>query len=212
MLVSAGIVAGLRVHGLTVDAVSSAAQASLAASAGDFDACILDLGLPDSDGVDLLVKWRNCGVRLPVLILTARAALEHRVNGLRLGADDYLLKPFELDELIARLYAIVRRTSGWSSDKLTHGRVVLETTTREVFLDGSHVPMSRRELAVLEALMLNPSRVLTTDQLHGSVYGFSDGVESNALNVHIHHLRRKLGQQIVETVRGIGYKLGSPAP
>ena len=207
-LVASGIVAGLRLLGLTVDHVDTAAKARAALAASHFDVCVLDLGLPDEDGMSLLARWRAQGRSIPVLVLTARDALEHRVEGLRAGADDYLLKPFELEELVARLHALVRRAGGRSSDLVEHGDLSFSASAGEVRLRGMLVDLSRRELALLRALLQNPGRILSLDQLQASLYGFETDVESNAVNVHIHHLRRKLGSAIVETVRGLGYRFG----
>jgi two-component system, OmpR family, response regulator QseB len=207
-LVASGIVAGLRLHGLTVDHVGSAGHARAALATSHFDICVLDLGLPDADGMTLLTGWRVQGNDMPVLVLTARDAVEHRVKGLQAGADDYLLKPFDLKELVARLQAVLRRVSGRSADLIKHGGLVFITSTGEVRLHGHLVDLSRRELALLRALLQHPQQILTTDQLRDSLYGFELDVESNAVNVHIHHLRRKLGTGIVETVRGLGYRLG----
>lgn len=207
-LVASGIVAGLRLLGVTVDHVDTAAKARAAVGASHFDVCVLDLGLPDEDGMAVLARWRAQGQAIPVLVLTARDALEHRVAGLRAGADDYLLKPFELDELVVRLHALVRRASGRSSDLVEHGSLTFSASSAEVRLHGVRVELSRRELALLRALLQNPGRILSLEQLQASLYGFETDVESNAVNVHIHHLRRKLGPAIVETVRGLGYRLG----
>lgn len=207
-LVASGIVAGLRLHGLTVDHVENARLAEGAMAASQFDVCVLDLGLPDEDGVSLLMRWRKRGVELPVLVLTARDAVEHRVRGLQAGADDYLLKPFDLAELVARLQALLRRTAGRSTDRVEHGPVTFEPSTGEVRMRGQPVELARREKALLRTLLQHPRQILSADQLRDSLYGFSQEVESNAINVHVHHLRRKLGADIVETVRGLGYRLG----
>ncbi len=208
-LVASGIVVGLRLLGVTVDHVDTATKARAALGTSHFDVCVLDLGLPDEDGMSVLARWRGQGQKIPVLVLTARDALEHRVAGLKAGADDYLLKPFELDELVARLHALVRRASGHSSDLVEHGSLTFSAFSGEVRLHGVRVELSRRELALLRALLQNPGRILSLEQLQASLYGFETDVESNAVNVHIHHLRRKLGATIVETVRGLGYRLGA---
>lgn len=207
-LVASGIVAGLRLHGLTVDHVDTASKASAALATSHFDVCVLDLGLPDEDGMKLLARWRAQGKSMPVLVLTARDAVEHRVEGLRAGADDYLLKPFDLDELVARLHALHRRTGGRSSDLIVHGMLSFSPSSGTVLLHGQAVDLSRRELALLRALLQHPGRIVSLDHLHDSLYGFGTEVESNSVNVHIHHLRRKLGPDMVETVRGQGYRLG----
>src|SRR5699024_9413944 len=207
-LVASGIVAGLTLHGLTVDHVESASMADSALRFSHFDVCILDLGLPDEDGMALLRRWRNQGHDVPVLILTARDARRHRIEGLLEGGDDYVVKPFDLDELLARLHVLVRRVAGRSKDCLEHGSLVFCASTGTVWLDGDEVTLARRELSVLRALLNNPQAILSAEQLRDNVYGYELNVESNAINVHIYHLRRKLGSNIVETVRGLGYRLG----
>ncbi|MBD1247456.1 response regulator [Pseudomonas aeruginosa] len=207
-LIASGIVAGLNAQGLTVDRVASAADTQALLQVARFDVLVLDLGLPDDDGLRLLQRLRQQGVDLPVLVLTARDAVTDRVAGLQAGADDYLLKPFDLRELGARLHTLQRRSAGRCVNVIEHGRLSYDPSTRETWLDGSPVELSRREQALLQALLNNRGRILSGEQLKDSVYGFGDEVESNALNVHIHHLRRKLGNAIVQTVRGLGYRLG----
>lgn len=211
-LIASGIHAGLRLHGLTVDHFATAGAAQAAQQAAAYDVCILDLGLPDEDGMALLRRWRTRGQQLPVLVLTARDAVQHRVAGLQAGADDYLLKPFELDELVARLHALLRRARGRSTDCIDHGPLSFHASRGEVLLHGAPVELSRRELALLRTLLQHPRQLLSAEQLRDSLYGFEQDVESNAVNVHIHHLRRKLGAGIVETVRGLGYRLGEIGP
>ncbi|MBG6464020.1 response regulator [Pseudomonas aeruginosa] len=207
-LIASGIVAGLNAQGLTVDRVASAADTQALLQVARFDVLVLDLGLPDEDGLRLLQRLRQQGVDLPVLVLTARDAVTDRVAGLQAGADDYLLKPFDLRELGARLHTLQRRSAGRCVNVIEHGRLSYDPRTRETWLDGRPVELSRREQALLQALLNNRGRILSGEQLKDSVYGFGDEVESNALNVHIHHLRRKLGNAIVQTVRGLGYRLG----
>ncbi|HBP0209534.1 TPA: response regulator [Pseudomonas aeruginosa] len=207
-LIASGIVAGLNAQGLTVDRVASAADTQALLQVARFDVLVLDLGLPDEDGLRLLQRLRQQGVDLPVLVLTARDAVTDRVAGLQAGADDYLLKPFDLRELGARLHSLQRRSAGRCVNVIEHGRLSYDPSTRETWLDGRPVELSRREQALLQALLNNRGRILSGEQLKDSVYGFGDEVESNALNVHIHHLRRKLGNAIVQTVRGLGYRLG----
>lgn len=207
-LIASGIVAGLNAQGLIVDHAANAANAEAMLRAAQFDVLILDLGLPDEDGIALLRRLRAQGLDLPVLVLTARDAVSDRVTGLQAGADDYLLKPFDLRELAARLHTLVRRMSGRSINLIEHGRLRYDPSHCEASLDGRPIDLSRREQALLQALLNNRGRVLNSEQLKDAVYGFTDEVESNALNVHIHHLRRKLGSGIVETVRGLGYRLG----
>ncbi|MBG6562548.1 response regulator [Pseudomonas aeruginosa] len=207
-LIASGIVAGLNAQGLTVDRVASAADTQALLQVARFDVLVLDLGLPDEDGLRLLHRLRQQGVDLPVLVLTARDAVTDRGAGLQAGADDYLLKPFDLRELGARLHTLQRRSAGRCVNVIEHGRLSYDPSTRETWLDGRPVELSRREQALLQALLNNRGRILSGEQLKDSVYGFGDEVESNALNVHIHHLRRKLGNAIVQTVRGLGYRLG----
>src|SRR5471032_593557 len=207
-LIASGIVAGLNAQGLTVDRVASARDTRAMLAAAQFDVLILDLGLPDEDGLKLLRQLRQGGLELPVLILTARDTVTDRVCGLQAGADDYLLKPFDLRELSARLHTLIRRVAGRSVNLIEHGSLSYDPSSRETLLAGQSVDLSRREQALLQALLHNKGRVLSSEQLKDSVYGFNDELESNALNVHIHHLRRKLGNGIVETVRGLGYRLG----
>ncbi|AMO96851.1 transcriptional regulatory, C terminal family protein [Collimonas fungivorans] len=211
-LIAHGILAGLRAHGLTADGVASAAQAEAALATSHCDVIILDLGLPDEDGMSLLRRLRAAGMALPVLVLTARDAVEDRVAGLRAGADDYLLKPFDLSELVARLHALLRRAAGRSVDIVEHGPLRLDPASGEVWLHGQAVDLSRRELALLAALLQACGRILSADQLKDSLYHFNEEIESNALNVHIHHLRRKLGADLIETVRGLGYRIAAVKP
>ncbi|RYF15657.1 MAG: response regulator transcription factor [Comamonadaceae bacterium] len=209
-LVARGVLAGLRLHGFTVHHADSGAAAEAAFAASEFDVAVLDLGLPDADGMDLLARWRARGRQLPVLVLTARDAVADRVRGLQGGADDYLLKPFDLEELVARLHALLRRAAGRSTDRVVHGALSFEPASGKAWLGGSEVELSRRERTLLATLLQHPQQTLSAEQLRDRLYGLEQEVESNAVNVHIHHLRRKLGAGIVETVRGLGYRLGSP--
>jgi two-component system response regulator QseB len=207
-LIASGIVAGLEAQGFSVAHAATAAQADAMLRSARFDLMILDLGLPDEDGLPFLHRLRRRGVELPVLILTARDAVTERVSGLQAGADDYLVKPFDLRELAARLHALLRRAAGRTSHLIEHGSLIYDPAACAASVDGHPIDLSRREQALLQALLQNPGRVLSAEQLKDAVYGLGEDVESNALNVHIHHLRRKLGNGIVETVRGLGYRLG----
>src|SRR6202008_3112996 len=189
-----------RAHGMAVDHVASAAQAEAALATLQCDAVILDLGLPDADGMEVRRTLRARGSSLPVLILSARDAIEDRVGGLRAGADDYLLKPFDLDELVARLQALARRSAGRSVDRIEYGCISVNPASGEVLLRGAPVSLSRRELALLTALLNAQGRILSADQLKDSLYEFHEDIESTALNVHIHHLRRKLDSGLIQTV------------
>lgn len=174
------------------------------------DLVILDLGLPDMDGLELLRRLRAGKRRIPVLILTARDSVNQKVEGLDLGADDYLAKPFDLNELEARLRSMGRRLGNATTSVLTLGKLTLDIATRELRVDDQPVELSRREYALLKALMEQPGRVLTRDTLEGKLYAWGEEVASNALEVHIHHLRRKLGGDCIRTVRGVGYTLRQP--
>lgn len=207
-LVASGIRAGLATVDFVVDSVPTIKEARRALASVHSDVVILDRGLPDGDGMQLLEEWRAAGVQTPVLILTARDAVRDRVDGLHSGADDYLVKPFDLDELVARLYALLRRAAGRASGLIRHGALTLDPAARQISVNGEPVALSRRELVLLEAFLYAPRSVLSASQLKDSLYGLNDDVESNALNVHIHHLRRKLGNGLIETVRGLGYRLG----
>ena len=209
-LIAQGLLAGLQLQGFTLDHMAHAAAAEQALQLGHFDAVILDLGLPDEDGLELLTRLRNQGKDLPVLILSARDSVVQRVAGLQAGADDYLLKPFDLRELAARLHSLLRRSGGRSTNLIEHHGLRFNPATREVTLHGQTVALSRREQALLGALLQNPGHILSAEQLQDILYGLGDGVESNAINVHIYNLRRKLGSEVVKTVRGLGYRMGVP--
>jgi len=198
---------GLRDEGAAVDWVRSVRHAELALEGATYDAVLLDLGLPGGDGLDLLRALRGRGDDTPMLILTARDAVSDRVAGLDAGADDYLVKPFALDELSARVRALLRRRAGRVDPQLRHGELVVDPATREVRLAGEPVSLSAREYAVLLALMERPAAVLSRAQLEERVYGWGEEVGSNAIEVHVHALRRKLGAQTIRTIRGVGYTL-----
>ncbi|MDW5417852.1 response regulator transcription factor [Iodobacter sp. CM08] len=207
-LIAHGIKAGLRAHQFTVDSVASAAMAEAALATLNCDVLILDLGLPDEDGMKLLPRLRATGIVLPILVLTARDSIKDKVMALQLGADDYLLKPFDLDELVARLHALQRRVAGRCVDLIEDGPLKLNPATGHVSLNEQPIALSRREMALLAALMQAKDRILSAEQLKDRLYDFSEEIESNALNVHIYHLRRKLGGEIIETIRGMGYRYG----
>ena len=206
-LLGEGIRAGLRQAGFVVDWVEDGLAAESTLRAASPDAVVLDLGLPRLSGLDLLRRLRAAGSVTPVLILTARDALEDRVAGLDAGADDYMVKPFELRELAARLRALIRRAAGGAAPTLAVGDVELDPASREVRLRGTSIELGTREFALLHALMLNAGRVQTREQLAERLYGWGEEIESNALDVHMHHLRRKLGAEVFRTVRGVGYMM-----
>jgi DNA-binding response OmpR family regulator len=206
-LLGDGLAAGLRHCGYNVDWLRDGEQARSALATEDYAALVLDLGLPRVDGMSLLRGLRAGGNATPVLILTARDSTWDKVGGLDGGADDYLVKPVDLDELAARLRALTRRASGQSSPLLHAREVELDPAARRVRLRGEPVELSAREFAILEQLMRNAGRMISRAQLESALYGWGEGVESNAVEVHIHHLRRKLGADLIRTVRGVGYLL-----
>lgn len=206
-----GLQAGLSMLAFQVEAVSLLSDAEAAMRAGRFDAVVLDVMLPDGSGLDLLRRLRAEADSTPVLLLTARDTVGDRVHGLDLGADDHLGKPFDLEELAARLRAVVRRGQGRSAPSLVWGGLVLDPARREVTLDSAPVSLSRREFAVLEALMERPGIILSREDLQERLYGWLDEVESNTVEVHVHKLRAKLWRDVIRTVRGVGYRMGDPA-
>jgi DNA-binding response OmpR family regulator len=208
-LVGSGIRSGLEIAGFTVDWVGTAADARLSLAGLASDVVVLDLGLPDVDGLTLLRDWRAQGQTVPVLVLTARDAVADRVAGLQTGADDYLLKPFDLDELGARLQALLRRAAGRASPVIEHGGLRVDPGNRRVWRDQHEIELTRREFMLLEKLLHARGGIVSVEQLNDSLYGLDSPVESNAVNVHVHHLRRKLGSALVRTVRGLGYRLGA---
>jgi DNA-binding response OmpR family regulator len=198
---------GLGDAGFAVDWVTDGRSAELALGNGVYDLAVLDLGLPGKDGMAVLRELRARRETLPVLVATARDAVPDRIAGLNAGADDYVLKPFDLDELIARVRALLRRHAGAASPLLECGRLALDAVKREVTLGGEPVSLSAREFALLEALMQRPGAVLSREQLEDAIYGWKQEVGSNAVEVHVHNLRRKLGAGTIRNVRGVGYKV-----
>ncbi|MBV9552288.1 MAG: response regulator transcription factor [Alphaproteobacteria bacterium] len=203
---------GLGTAGFAVDLVTAAKEADGALEAGRWDIVVVDRGLPDGDGLDVLTQMRGRGDATPVLILTARGSLKDRVNGLQSGADDYLVKPFALEELVARLQALLRRPGNLLGLALRLGNLTLDTVGRQVFVDERPIAFSAREIAVLEHLMRRSGRVVAKSLLESSLYGPAQEVGSNAVEVHVHRLRRHLieaGASVqVHTVRGVGYMIG----
>ena len=211
-LLGDGLRAGLRQLGFHVDWVRDGEAAARELRTGSYAAAVLDLGLPRRDGMDVLAGIRRDGVTLPVLVLTARDAVPDRIRGLDRGADDYVIKPVDLHELAARLRALVRRAHGQPQEQLRCGAIMLDPAARSVQYDGQPVSLSTREFDLLHALMLNAGRVLSRAQLEQHLYSWGQEVESNAVEVHIHHLRRKLGVDAIQTVRGVGYVLMRDTP
>ncbi|MFA7318842.1 MAG: response regulator [Sulfuricella sp.] len=204
-LLGDGVRVGLQQSGFVVDWVKDGQAAKLALQAGAYALVVLDLGLPRLSGTDLLKWLRGSGNDTPVLILTARDTVADRVNGLDSGADDYLIKPFDLDELGARIRALLRRAGGRAAPLIVHGQLEIDPATRQVMLAGKPVELSPREYAILLALLEGAGRSLSREQLEQCLYGWGDEVESNAVEVHIHHLRKKLGAELIRTLRGVGY-------
>ncbi len=204
-----GVQRGLRLAGHAVDWCQDGAAAAEALRGEPYDLVVLDLGLPGRDGLDLLRELRRRGARVPVLVITARDAVADRVAGLDAGADDYLVKPFDLDELAARVRAVMRRRTGRSSAVLRLGELEIDTAARAVRFKGKPVTLSAREYALLEALADRPGAFLSRAQLEERLYGWDEEVASNAVEVHIHALRRKLDPALIRTVRGLGYSLAA---
>jgi two-component system OmpR family response regulator/two-component system response regulator QseB len=206
-LLGDGLRSGLRQQGFAVDWVRDGAAAERELRAEPYAAAVLDLGLPRVDGLDVLARVRQAGITIPVLVLTARDAIPDRIRGLDVGADDYVIKPVDLHELAARLRALVRRAHGQSRERLVVRDLELEPAGRVARRDGREVPLSTREFDLLHHLMLNAGRVLTRDQIEQHLYSWGEEVDSNTVEVHVHHLRRKLGADCIRTVRGVGYTM-----
>jgi two-component system, OmpR family, response regulator QseB len=205
-----GIRVALKGDGYTVDWLKDGASAVHALASETFEVAILDLGLPKVDGLDVLRKLRAGANPMPVLVLTARDATSDRIAGLDAGADDYLVKPFEVDELKARLRALLRRSLSRPQPVLELRGVRLDPATQEVSYQGQPVALPRKEYLVLHQLLSQPGRVFTREKLEAALYGWEDAAESNAIDVHIHHLRRKLFPELIRTVRGVGYRVDKP--
>ena len=206
-MIGRAVVAGLQAQGFAVDWVRDGGEAELALSHAVYDLALLDLGLPRRDGLEVLKGVRRARNDLPVLIITARDAVADRVAGLDGGADDYLVKPFDLDELLARTRAVMRRHGGRGQSQITYGALTLDPVQRRVRFHGSEIELSAREFAVLEALMKEPGAVVSRDRLENAVYGWGEEIGSNSIEVHLHHLRRKLSPELIRNVRGVGYRV-----
>lgn len=207
VMVGKSLQRGLVQAGFSVDWVRDGRHAELALGHGLHDLTILDLGLPQVDGMQLLKKLRDRGNGMPVLIASARDAVSDKIAGLDAGADDYVLKPFDLDELIARVRALLRRHAGTGMPILRCGALVMDPGRRIVTLDGLPIDLSTREFGLLEALMLRPEIVISKEKLEESIYGWGEEIASNAIEVYVHNLRRKLGSDRIRTVRGVGYRV-----
>ena len=204
-MIGSSVQSGLKQDGYSVDWVRDGIAAELAMANGVYELLLLDLGLPHKSGLDLLVSLRKNGASLPVLVITARDSVADRVKGLDAGADDYLVKPFDLTELSARIRALLRRQGGRSSPVLEHGQLLLNPATHEVMLGGAPVNLSVREFALLHAFLEQPGVPLSRAQLEERLYGWDEEIESNVVEVYIHSLRRKLGAEWIRNVRGVGY-------
>jgi len=211
-LLANGLARALRHDGYAIDHVSRGDQVMAALTTGHFDAVLLDLGLPGLDGLQALRLLRDRRIPVPVIVISARDRLDDRIGGLDAGADDYLVKPFSVDELRARLRARLRRGVEPSRELLELGELSIDPDAMTVSRAGEPLRLPRREMALLIELARQPGRVFTRDYLEQALYGWNDDVESNALEVHVHHLRRKIGSEAIKTVRGVGYLLVKPEP
>lgn len=205
LMIGESVLDALRGDGYAVDWVRDGQMADTAWSSEHYDLVLLDLGLPKRDGLQVLRAARARRDRAPVLILTARDAVGDRITGLDAGADDYLLKPFDLNELLARIRALLRRAAGRAEPAFEHGPLRLNPATHEATLEGRPVTLSQREWAVLEALIQRPGVVLSRAQLESKLYGWKDEISSNAVEVYVHSLRKKLGADLIRNIRGMGY-------
>ncbi|HDR9769756.1 response regulator [Burkholderia seminalis] len=209
-LIGNGLLRGLRHSGFAVDWVRDGEAASTALLSTQYGLILLDLGLPGEDGSSVLARLRQRNDPTPVIIVTARDAIGDRVAGLDAGADDYLVKPFALEELLARIRVVSRRQTGSAQTVFRSGTLRLDPAQHRVWLGAEEVPLTAREFAILEELIRRPKGIVTREQLEECLYGWNEEVESNTVQVHIHHLRQKLGTEVIVTVRGIGYRIGAP--
>lgn len=206
-----GLCVALKREGFTADWLTDGLQAMQAIEQESFDLVILDLGLPRMDGMSILTRIRDKAIGIPVLVLTARDGIEDRVGGLDAGADDYVVKPFDLVEIMARIRAIIRRSKGRAVSLISHGEIELRPDSMQVTYKGNIVSLTRREYVLLSELLSRPGHVFTRDALVQSLYGWGEEVESNALEVHIHHIRKKFYTDLIRTIRGVGYVIEKPA-
>ncbi len=204
-MIAKGLHTALKQDGYAVDGVGDGKSASAALRSSRFDVVLLDLGLPERDGLEVLRELRSRGDATPVIIVTARDDVQNRIQGLDAGADDYIVKPFDLDEVAARMRSVLRRAAGRGDPAIRHRGITLDPLSHAVERDGQPVVLSAHEFAVLEALLQRPGAVLSRAQLEDRLYGWSEGIESNAIEVYVHGLRRKLGNDAIRTLRGVGY-------
>ena len=205
--IAEGIILGLKSHGMMVDWFSDAKQGEMALQEDMFDAVLIDLTLPKGDGMTVLQNWRAKHIDTPVLIITARDAIANRVAGLNVGADDYLVKPFALDEVVARLQALMRRSQGRSQPEIRYGEFAYQPHNQQITYQGQVIELTIKEVAILEQMLTHPKQIHSRASLEDKLYGWQQDIESNAIEVHIHHLRKKLGNDFNLTKRGIGYYL-----
>jgi two-component system OmpR family response regulator len=210
LALSDAIASHLRAHGFVVEAFSTVKQAEGALATAEFGAALIDLSLPDGNGLDLVIRLRRQGGLLPIIIMTARDQIRDRIRGLEAGADDYLVKPFDLDELLARIHAVSRRYEGNPSTVQSFGHFDVDRNSHRVSVRGEDIPLTAKEWALLEKLVSRPGTVFSKEQLEQSIYRFDDDTESNTLEVFISRLRKKLGKDTIETIRGLGYRLNVP--
>ena len=210
-LLGEGIATALRNRDIVADWLRDGESALAALRDGTFDVVVLDLGLPKLEGIEVIRRARRAGVRTPILVLSARDQVSDRVRGLDVGADDYLVKPMDLAELVARVRALHRRSAGQLTHRIEHGRIVLDPDSWLVTLDGRIVDLPRREFALLKLLLENAGKVVSRERAQQRLYGYGDEVESNALDVYVHQLRRKLYPSLIRTVRGVGFLVDAPA-
>jgi len=206
-MIGRAVLSGLRGSGYATDWVRDGVEAELALAGGRYDAALLDLGLPRREGMDILKALRRGNDDIPVLIITARDSVSDRIAGLDSGADDYLVKPFSLDELLARMRAVIRRRAGRASPEIHYGALLLDPVKRRVTFRDRPVDLSAREFAVLEALLQEPGAVVSRQKLEEAVYGWGQEIESNSVEVHLHNLRRKLAPELIRNLRGVGYRV-----
>ncbi|WP_075257920.1 response regulator [Herbaspirillum camelliae] len=207
-IIGNGLQLGLRRQGYAVDWVQDGAAASLARRTVPYELLLLDLGLPHQDGMSILMQMRNTEDATPVIIITARDAVSDRVTGLDGGADDYLVKPFALEELLARIRLVTRRQVGRIQSVMTAGVLRIDTAQRRCWQAEQEISITAREFSLLEALMREPGTVVSREQLEESLFGWNEEVESNAIQVHVYNLRRKFGADVIRNVRGVGYRIG----
>ena len=209
MMIGKAICAVLKMANFTVNWVQDGIEAEHALKVENYSLLLLDLGLPRKNGLEILKALRAGGNTIPVLILTARDAVGERIQGLNCGADDYLVKPFDLEELIARMRALLRRNLGQESSLITYGAITMDTIKHDVRLGGVLINLSAKEFKIFYALMENPGAVISRDKLEEKIYGWDDEVSSNTVQVYIHNLRKKFGGDIIQNVRGVGYRIGA---